>query len=161
MPDDLSPQILQGIISIWAARERKEQESERESEKRLSHSFCCHMSLYNTLTMAPCRYIKEHCAAKKHYIRKLLKACLHTALVEYLQSGARVCVHCVSEKAMETFRASQIVNAVSISILNQTFILSIHSPDQSNAIQAPSSKCSLLEGNNAHFWLTLTERYSF
>ena len=42
---------------------RRRKGNERNVKKKKS-AFCCHKSLYNTLTMDPCWYMKEHCASK-------------------------------------------------------------------------------------------------
>lgn len=59
MPDDLSPQILQGIISIWATEKK-------EKEKRNSQDFLgCHQAQHDTSATAVCRYMKQRGASNK------------------------------------------------------------------------------------------------
>ncbi len=52
---------LAGNYFDLSCREKKGMKEMKEKKKS---TFCCHKLLYNTLTMDPCWYMKEHCASK-------------------------------------------------------------------------------------------------
>ncbi len=95
MPDDLSPQILQGIISIWAAEKEK-----REDAVRIFH---CHQSPRNTSSTG-CMLQHETAPSFKHItsLPPSAAACLEEAILTLNRKPSKSTENVMSARDLET-----------------------------------------------------------